>query len=85
VKLIWTNRFTRDYKALTPNLQKQTDKQLRHLSRDISYPSLRVKRVQKRKGVFEGSITKQYRFLFQITTDAYILLRVGKHSILEKA
>ena len=79
MKLIWTNRFTRDYQALTPNLQKQTDKQLRHLSRDISYPSLRVKRVQKRK----GSITKDYRFLFQITTDAYILLRVGKHNISE--
>jgi hypothetical protein len=26
-----------------------------------------------------------YRFLFQITSEGYILLRIGKHEILEKA
>ena len=53
--------------------------------RDIAHPSLRVKRVRKYQDVFEGSINMDYRFLFQITTDAYILLRIGRHDVLEKA
>lgn len=85
MKLSRTNRFVRDYKQLPARIQKQADRKLLYLARDISHPSLRVKRVRKYKDIFEGSITKDYRFLFQIATDAYILLRIGRHDILEKA
>lgn len=84
MKLISTNRFLQDYQKLPASIQKQTDRKLLYLTQDIAHPSLRVKRVRKYKDIFEGSITKDYRFLFQITTDAYILLRIGRHDILEK-
>jgi len=85
MKLLRTNRFLQDYKKLPARIRKQTDRKLLYLAQDISHPSLRVKRVRKYRDVFEGSITKDYRFLFQITTDAYILLRIGRHDILERA
>jgi len=84
MQLIQTTHFKRDYKKLPLSIQKRTDEKLKLLVQNVSHPSLRVKRVQKHKGVFEGSITKDYRFFFQITTEGYILLRVGKHDILEK-
>lgn len=84
MKLIRTERFLRDYQKLPANVQKQTDRKLLYLVEDIAYPSLRVKKVQRYEDIFEGSISRIYRFLFQITTDAYILLRIGKHDILEK-
>ena len=84
MKLFFTNRFKRDYKKLPATIQELTDKQLRFLVQDLSHPSLRVKKVRKYKNIFEGSITMDYRFLFQITSEGYILLRVGKHDILEK-
>lgn len=84
MELIQTTRFERDYKKLPPSIQKRTDEKLKLLVQNLFHPSLRVRRVQKYKGVFEGSITKDYRFLFQITTEGYILLRIGKHDILEK-
>ena len=84
MQLIQTTHFKRDYKKLLPSIQKRADEKLKLLVQNISHPSLRVKRAQKYKGVFEGSITKDYRFLFQITTKGYILLRIGKHNILEK-
>jgi len=84
MQLIQTTYFERDYKRLPPTIQKRTDEKLKLLLQNLSHPSLRVRRVQKYKGVFEGSVTKNYRFFFQITTEGYILLRVDKHDILEK-
>ena len=84
MKLIRTDRFLDDYRKLPGQVRKQTDRKLRCLVENVAHPSLRVKRVRKYRGVFEGSINRDYRFLFQITTGAYILLRIGRHDILEK-
>jgi len=84
MKLIRTDHFTRDYKKLPARIQEQTDNKLRYLVRDIRHPSLRVKRVRRYRDIFEGSITTHYRFLFKITSGGYILLRAGRHDILEK-
>jgi hypothetical protein len=42
-----------------------------------------VKKVKKYQNVLEGSINKNYRFLFQITSKGYLFFRIGKHDILE--
>jgi mRNA-degrading endonuclease RelE of RelBE toxin-antitoxin system len=85
MKFVRTNHFKRDYKKLPPTIQELTDKKLRLLAQEVSHPSLRVKKVQGLRNVFEGSITMDYRYLFQITSEGYVLLRIGKHEILEKA
>jgi mRNA-degrading endonuclease RelE of RelBE toxin-antitoxin system len=85
MKLIRTERFLRDYKKPPPAVRKQADRKLLYLAQDITHPSLRVKRVRKYKHVYEGRINMDFRFLFQITTDGYILLRIGRHDILERA
>lgn len=82
--LIRTNAFKRDYKKLPSDIQTQTDIKLKLFVKNIAHPSLRVKRVQKYKGVFEASVTANYRFFFQITPDSYTLLRIGKHDLLQK-
>ena len=64
MQLIQTTHFERDYKKLPASIQKRTDEKLRFLVQNVSHPSLRVKRVQKYKGVFEGRVTKDYRFFF---------------------
>lgn len=84
MKLIQAKRFKRDYKKLPPQIQKRIDEKLRYLASDITHPSLRIQKVKKYKEVLEGSITMSYRFLFQITPESYILLRVGKHDILDR-
>jgi len=83
-KIITHKSFENDYLKLSAGLQKRTDQKLKLLSENLSHPSLRVKKVRGREGVYEGSINIHYRFLFSITEDAYIILRVGTHNILEK-
>ncbi|MFQ6097602.1 MAG: hypothetical protein ACE5O2_07735 [Armatimonadota bacterium] len=84
MRLIRTDRFAHDYARLPARVQKQTDRKVRCLARNITHPSLRVKRVQKYRHVYEGSINMDYRFLFLVTEDAYVLLRIGRHDMLER-
>jgi mRNA interferase RelE/StbE len=84
MKLIRTDRFLDDYRELPAQVQKQTDRKLRYLAENLAHPSLRVKRVRKYRDVYESSISMDYRLLFPITTDAYVLLRIGRHDLLEK-
>lgn len=84
MKLIRTRRFLEDYRKLPAQVQKQTDQKLQYLAQNVGHPSLRVKRVRKYEEVYEGSINMDYRLLFLITTEGYVLLRIGRHDILEK-
>lgn len=84
MQLTRSKRFKRDYKKLPLDIQKRTDKKLLFFIEDPSHPSLRIKRTQKRKNMFEGSITKNYRFFFIIEGGRYTLLKVGTHDILDK-
>ncbi len=84
MKLIRTDRFLRDYRKLSPQVREGADAKLERLAENIRHPSLRVKRVRKYEGVYEASINMQYRLLFLITDEGYVLLRIGPHDILEK-
>ena len=79
-----TTRFQEDYKRLSQQIQKQTDRKLRLLSNNPFHPSLRTRKVQGKvsglSDVYEGSITMNYRFLFRIRQNTYELLRVGTHN-----
>ena len=84
MKLIYTHSFKKDYQQLSTTLQNNTDRKIRMLVKNISHPSLRVKKVRKYRNVLEGTINKNYRMLFQLTSDGIIFLRIGKHDILEQ-
>jgi len=84
VRLVKTRSFIADYEALPAEVRRRVDQKLRFLAENIAHPSPRVKRVRRWEGVLEGSVNMSYRFLFQITTGAYALLRVGKHDILDR-
>ena len=83
MQLIYTAHFKKDYKKLSSVIQEKTDEKIKLLVENLCHPSLRVKKVKKYQNVLEGSINKNYRFLFQITSEGYLFLRIGKHDILE--
>ena len=79
MKLIFTRPFIRDYQNLPAFIQTRADKQLELLLNDPKHPSLRTKKIKKEKGLWEGRITKGFRFSFQIEEDTYLLRRIGPH------
>ncbi len=84
MRLRATERFVSDYRALPADIRERTDRKLRYLAADLRHPSVRVKRVRSRQGVYEGSINMDYRFLFSVEGDAISLLRIGRHDIIDK-
>lgn len=84
MKVVRTDPFKRDFHKLPETIKRRTEAALRLLLSNPHHPSLRVKKVRGEiiKGygnIFEGRITRDYRFFFLIATDAYILLRCGRH------
>lgn len=80
MRIIRLDPFKQDYKKLSLNIQKQADKKIIFLITNPRHPSLRIKRVQGTKDIWEGRITKNIRFTFQTVKDTYILRRIGKHN-----
>ena len=83
MKLRITERFTQDYERLPQHLQDRVDKALGLLLENPHHPSLQVKKIKGCENRWEGRVTLQYRFVFSIEGDAYLLLRVGTHDLLK--
>jgi mRNA-degrading endonuclease RelE of RelBE toxin-antitoxin system len=83
MKIQTTTPFDRDYDDLPESIKEQTDKQLSLFVDNPHHPSLRVKKIKGYPKIWEGRITKNYRFTFQIEGEIYILRRIGTHDILK--
>lgn len=80
MKFIVTRHFERCYKKLPKEIQKKADFKLRLLAKlPQQHPSLRIKRIQGTRDIWEASVTMNYRLTFQISKEALILRRIGKH------
>ncbi|MEW6275363.1 MAG: hypothetical protein AB1556_09670 [Bacillota bacterium] len=74
-----TERFKRMYRQLGTDQQKAIQKALRLLAENMHHPSLRVKRVQGTKGIWEASATMALRITFQWEKNLIILRNCGEH------
>lgn len=79
MKIQTTKLFDEDYRALPQDIKQRTNKQFALLLANPRHPSLRLKRMVEHPGIWEGSVTRKYRFTFQIAGDTYILRRIGEH------
>jgi len=88
MKLVRTERFKKKFKNLPEYIRELTIKKLDLLLINPHHPSLRVRKikgiVEGFRDAFEASITMNYRFLFRIEDDSYILLTCGTHDELFK-
>lgn len=80
----FSKRFKKEYKNLPIKIQKVFDKKLALFLKDLSHPSLRVKRIQGTNDQWEGSITMKYRFTFEFLQDVVLFRTIGTHDILER-
>lgn len=74
-----SHRARRQYEALSPRIQQQVDKQFAHLLTDLRHPSLRAKKYDERQGIWQGRVTRDWRFYFTIEGDTYEVLLIIPH------
>ena len=83
MQLVPTKPFEEDYDALPEKIKRLVDRKLALLLQNPRHPSLRIKKMNDPRNIWEGRITRSHRFTFQIEGDCCILRRIGAHDILK--
>lgn len=84
MKIRRTDRFKKDYRRLPPDIQSRLDEKLRFLVRDPRHPSLRIHKLRRVEGIWEFSVTTNYRVVFEMEGEYCVLLGAGPHHILNQ-
>jgi len=84
MKIFYSESFKKDFQRLPKEIQKIAERKLNLFIKNTRHPSLRIKKIKGLKNIWEGSITKSYRFTFLMKNDVCILRRIGTHDILKK-
>ena len=79
MKAAFSQRFTRQYKALSTQRKAKFDKQLGFLLSNLQHPSLRAKKYDEARDVWQGRVDEDYRFYFKIEGDTYRILAIRHH------
>ena len=80
----FSNRFKKEYADLPKEIQETFDKKFRLFLNNIHHPSLRVKKIKGTENRWEGSVTMNYRFTFQISEGIVLFRRIGTHDLLNR-
>ena len=80
----FTRGFTRLFRGLPDEVRQATYQKLGLFVDNRAHPSLRVKRVKGTPGVWEMSITMNYRVTFEVDDERVILRAIGTHDVLRK-
>jgi mRNA interferase RelE/StbE len=83
MKIQTTRPFNEDYDSLPKLIKDRADKQFGLLLENPHHPSLRLKKIKGHPSIWEGRITKSYRFTFQVSGEIHLLRRIGTHKILK--
>lgn len=75
----FSKKFSKQYSKLPPSIRNKFDKQIKYLLRDLRHPSVRAKKKQGEKDVWEGRVDRFYRFTFAISGDVATLRTIGPH------
>ena len=79
MKVAFTERFRRSYGDAPANVRRAFDKQLVHLLRDLRHPSLRAKKYDSVRDIWQARVDSGWRFYFRIEDDTCLLLDVIPH------
>jgi mRNA-degrading endonuclease RelE of RelBE toxin-antitoxin system len=79
MRAAFSQRFLRQYAALTAERQAKFDKQLGFLLANLRHPSLRAKKYDEARDIWQARLDDSYRFYFQIEGDTYRLLSILPH------
>jgi mRNA-degrading endonuclease RelE of RelBE toxin-antitoxin system len=79
MKLLFSPLFSRQYSSAPLQVQKAFDKQARFLLQNLRHPSLRAKRYDEARGIWQARVTRDWRFYFTIERDTYHLHTMIAH------
>ena len=74
-----TPQFERSYANAPLHVQKLFDRKLALLIQNLRHPSLRPKKYDEARDIWQARVDRAWRFYFQIRGDTYYLLNITPH------
>ena len=72
-------RFVQSYTTAPPAIQRAFDRKLELLLQDLRHPSLRTKKYDEARDLWQARVNKGWRFYFRIKGDTYQLIDITPH------
>jgi len=79
MKLDYTKRFIKSLHNAPPHIQKAFYKQSQFLLENLRHPSLRTKKYDEARDVWQARVTHDWRFYFTISGDTCYLVEIISH------
>ena len=79
MRAVLTEPFADNLIHAPAEVQRLFGKQLAYLLRDLRHPSLRAKKYDERRGLWQARINDDWRFYFTIDGDTYTLRGLTPH------
>ena len=85
-EVVVSDEFLDQFDSLPDELRQQTLDAIKLLNENRDHPSLRVKKLHALKeNIWECRVTRGYRILWEPTSDATMLWKVGAHELVDRA
>jgi mRNA-degrading endonuclease RelE of RelBE toxin-antitoxin system len=79
MRIHYTERFRRSYESAPPAIQRAFDRKSQFLLQDLRHPSLRAKKYDEARDLWQARVTRGWRFYFTIEGDTYRLHDITAH------
>ena len=79
MKLYYTDRFRRSYRRAPAHTKRAFDKRLTFFLENHRHPSLRTKKYDRSRGIWQARVNRGWRFYFTKQGDTCYLLDIIPH------
>jgi mRNA interferase RelE/StbE len=79
MNIVLSDRVIEALKDVPPSVRKAFEKQLRFLAGNLRHPSLRSKKYDESKNLWQARVNRDWRFYFTITEDTYKIEDIISH------
>ena len=79
MRVLLAETFASQLAVAPPDIQRAFGKQLGQLVRDLRHPSLRAKKYDQARGLWQARVNGGWRFYFRIEGDPYVLETIRPH------
>ena len=79
MKRLYSQRFLRGYREAPAPIQKAFDRKANLLLQNLRHPSLRAKKRDEARDIWQARVTRDWRFYFRIVGDTYVFLDLIPH------
>ncbi len=79
MQVAYSERFLRSYEGAPAAIQRAFDRKLEFLLQNLRHPSLRAKKCDEARDIWQARVTRAWRFYFSIEGDVYRLHDIIAH------